>query len=630
MKISLPEPMQSLGRRLRRMLEPPADQAAAPRLSVLIGVVFCGFIAIISINPLVSMLLDDIEAKIAREHARRFVGEELMRGIKDIEIETFRLATTMGVSAQDRIAERLNRRVDKLERDLAVLRDGGSVRQSLPVTVDGADQLVREEAYRPDPGQSYALEVIELAPQIDQIRERLVELRAKIGLRDQLRDQPDRDAFVTAEKAVKSYLKNLPTFFFRLNETASRHFVETSARVRELEAEHSAKERLYQTVETVLIGLVIALVMGIGVAFMRQINLATARLHAAHDAMRAAKEEAESASRAKSEFVSRMSHELRTPLNAILGFAQLLTSQERDATQRVYLDEIDKAGAHLLELINQVLDLAKVEAGHLELEAIEFDPVRLLDEVTAVVAHSAQEKGLAVRASVSPRLPARIVGDPTRLRQVLINLLGNAIKFTHSGEIGLSAQPLEGPDRILFRVWDTGPGIEQAVLRKLFHAFVQADNSTMRRFGGSGLGLTISQEFVAAMGGSIEVESEVGRGSCFSFAIPLRAPADGALRTMPLAGDECVVAAADPALAATLASHIEALGGTAIVIDAAQAAAQGNWTSQPPGWWRQTSPAVAYSNRPCCATHRSACWSPRAATLRPRPYRPSPRCSLPP
>jgi signal transduction histidine kinase/CheY-like chemotaxis protein len=581
MKIPLPPPIGSLVRRLVSPLAPPEDRAA-PRLAVLIGVVFAGFIAIISLNPLLSVLLKDIDLRISNGQARLFVTEELMRGIKDIEIETFRLATTMGVPAQDRIAARLQQRIAKLERDLLVLRDGGSVRQSLPVTVDGADQLVREETYRPEPGQSYVVEVIELAPQLDEMHERLAELRTRIGLRDQLRDQPDRDAFVAAEKAVKGYLKHLPTFFFRLHETVSRHVVETSARVRHLEAERDERYRLHHHAETVLIVLVIALVMTIGIIFTRQIHSSTARLHAAHDAMRSAKEEAEAASRAKSEFVSRMSHELRTPLNAILGFAQLLKGQNPDPSHSVYLEEIDKAGAHLLQLINQVLDLAKMEAGRLELEAIEFDPVRLLDEVTAVVAQRAGEKGLQVRAAVSPGLPARVVGDPTRLRQVLINLLGNAIKFTGSGEIGLSAQALGDGDRILFRVWDTGPGIEQAVLRKLFHAFVQADNSTMRRFGGSGLGLMISKEFVAAMGGSIEVESEVGRGSCFSFVIPLRAPPGCAPRPKPLADAVCIVASADPALAAALACLVESLGGKPVVYGSAQAASQAARAPEPP------------------------------------------------
>ena len=550
-----------------------AEETSAPKLIVLIAIVFAGFLAVIGLNPLFSALLDGLNQNLANERARLFIGEELLRGIKDIEIETFRLATTMGVAAQDRIEIRLQQRIDKLERDLAVLRDGGSVRQLLPANVEGAEEVVREATYRPAPGTTYVVELIELGPQIDQMRERLGELRTKIRLRDELRDQPDRDAFVAAEKAVKSYLKGLPTFFFRLNETASRHFVATGARVQEIEAELARRRQLYEAIETLLATLVVALVMAIGIVFVRQIALSNRKLHAARDAMQAAKDEAESASRAKSDFVSRMSHELRTPLNAILGFAQLLRGDRVAAPHRIYIEEIDKAGAHLLELINQVLDLAKIEAGRLELERVEFDPLRLLDEVTAVVAQHTHGKGLALCARVSSALPPLVIGDPTRLRQVLINLLANAIKFTEAGEIGLSAQPLDQGEKVLFRVWDTGPGIDPAVLGKLFQPFVQADNSTMRRFGGSGLGLMICKELVTAMGGKIEVDSQVGQGSCFWFAVPLARSPRPVPRPMPLAGHECIVACANRSLAESLTLHVEALGGVALVADSADAAA---------------------------------------------------------
>ncbi|MCK7581197.1 MAG: response regulator [Chromatiales bacterium] len=252
----------------------------------------------------------------------------------------------------------------------------------------------------------------------------------------------------------------------------------------------------------------------------------------------------------------------------------MLRGDRIEAPHRVYLEEIDKAGAHLLELINQVLDLAKIEAGRLELERVEFDPLRLLDEVTAVVAQRAHGKGLALRARVSPALPPLVIGDPDAVAPSADQLAGRTrSSLPRPARVGLSAQPLDQGEKVLVRVWDTGPGIDPAVLGKLFQPFVQADNSTMRRFGGSGLGLMICKELVTAMGGKIEVDSQVGQGSCFWFAVPLARSPRPVPRPMPLAGHECIVACANRSLAESLTLHVEALGGVALVADSADAAA---------------------------------------------------------
>ena len=235
-----------------------------------------------------------------------------------------------------------------------------------------------------------------------------------------------------------------------------------------------------------------------------------------------AKAAAESASRTKSDFLASMSHEIRTPMNAIMGISDLLAKTSLSPEQDKYVQIFRRAGDNLLNLINDILDLSKVESSQLELERTGFALNDLLEKVTEMVAARAQEKGLAMVYEIAPSVPNDLVGDPTRLRQVLLNLLGNAIKFTESARYPAGyagCEPL-GPDRITVHSLDTGIGIPREKLGQVFERFTQADSSTTRRFGGSGLGLTICRRLVELMGGRIWVESEVGKGSVFAFAVP--------------------------------------------------------------------------------------------------------------
>lgn len=230
--------------------------------------------------------------------------------------------------------------------------------------------------------------------------------------------------------------------------------------------------------------------------------------------------EVERANRAKSDFLATMSHEIRTPLNAILGMADLLAESGLDQQQRSYVEVFQRAGGNLLGLINDILDLSKVEAGHLELEAVDFELAEVIGRVLELTRPKAASKGLEVGSSLADGLPAVLVGDPLRLRQILLNLLGNAMKFTASGrlDIEVACDPAGGaPGALVFGVKDTGIGIAPDKLASIFDNFSQADTSTTRKYGGTGLGLAISRRLVDLMGGRIWVESVVGQGSTFLF-----------------------------------------------------------------------------------------------------------------
>ena len=260
------------------------------------------------------------------------------------------------------------------------------------------------------------------------------------------------------------------------------------------------------------------------------------RLAGALAAARTKEAEAEAANAAKSVFLATMSHEIRTPLNGVLGMAQVMARDPLTPVQRERLEVIAQSGEALTALLNNVLDLSKIEAGQMELEMIAFDLEEVLASAQAAFAPLAAEKGLVLRLTTAPGARTRFEGDPTRLRQILYNLLSNAVKFTEAGEVELIAE-VEG-DGLRLAVRDTGPGLGPEDQQRLFQRFSQIDASTTRRHGGSGLGLAIAHELCALMGGRLRVESVAGAGATFIAEVPLRPlgpaperPADPAVST---------------------------------------------------------------------------------------------------
>ncbi len=298
-----------------------------------------------------------------------------------------------------------------------------------------------------------------------------------------------------------------------------------------------------------------------------------------------AREAAEDASRAKSAFLANMSHELRTPMNGVLGMTALALETPLTDEQRSYVDAAHTSGLALLTILNDILDLSKIEAGKLTVEMVSFSLRTVIEQAMQLFAPRAQQKGIALAVAVDEPVPPRHLGDPVRVRQLLVNLIGNAVKFTERGGVRVEVA-LDEAGRVEIRVIDTGVGIPEDRRRAIFEAFTQADGSTARRYGGTGLGLTISRELVRLMGGTLEVTSAVGAGSTFRAVLPLpqtnKAGTDhGKIRVRPVSGPERpaaprklrVLLAEDNAVNATIARLLVERAGHAVthVLDGAGA-----------------------------------------------------------
>jgi signal transduction histidine kinase/DNA-binding NarL/FixJ family response regulator len=476
-----------------------------------------GLATIIVITVAFQRATDQLESRLSNERGRLVISEQLVNGILNMELLFSQIRLADSEPGYVRHMGQIEQVALSIDQQLHLLEHGGTMRHALGLNIYGIDEMVRTVSY--SPGQRKAetppLEVIEIAPLVQSSRVKALQLVALLRQRDACPADGAACRRLATEQ-ISLMGKELPSFFYRMGENANRNFYEGLQTLDSLEVELQSQVSRLRLIQGLLIGLVGLSALGMAAFFVKRMGLTQNKL-------REAITKTEEASQAKTRFLATMSHEIRTPMNGILGMAQVLQTPGLDDKQRLaYVNMLTQSGQTLLRLLNDILDLSRVEAGKLELHPEPTAPNALCAEVVGLFSMQAESKGLTLSLSSSVGDDELVLIDPIRTRQMLSNLLSNAIKFTVQGSV--TVELMFGPtgpstDVLECRVTDTGIGVPADKLDQLFEAFSQVDDSTTRKYTGSGLGLSIVRRLAEQMGGNVTVSSSLGRGSQFSFSI---------------------------------------------------------------------------------------------------------------
>lgn len=499
-------------------------------LFVLMSVFIFGYSGIVIIHLYFTNIVSNLDKQIKNEQARYKLGEYILNEITEVESNFYKMTLLDKPNEIKPVKDSMREDIEDIKNVINILENGGTFNNTIKVNLVGLENINEKITFFPENNIKYSFEAIDLIPKFATIEKRIHEIDKITELKENFINSNDLDERKDIKAQINIFVKQLSPLFSRMKENASRLLYDSRLNSEKLHKKIDSKKEYYHILEALLTILVIAVVVILGTIISKQIQKKSEDLKFVTEEARNSAIEASNANKVKSQFLANMSHEIRTPLNAIIGFSEILSQAKLEAKDKEQANIILKSAKSLLNIINDILDISKVESGKFEIIDEKFAARKFFEQIVELFSVSAEKKNIRFLYNYNTQIPMFLIGDTTRLKQVLSNLLSNAIKFTNNGKHVIFTVKLlelsQEKAHIKFSVKDEGIGINKEQQKNIFLPFSQADSSISREFGGTGLGLAISHQIVKLMGSEIQLISKKDKGSDFFFDLNFPIPSD--------------------------------------------------------------------------------------------------------
>ena len=493
-------------------------------LLALLLVFVLGYFGIITTHNIFSNILHTLDDNVKNEYSRYKIGEYILKEINDIETDFYKIGISTKLKSTEPIKNDIEKKIENIKEAIKILENGGTLKSDIFLNVFEASSIVDEVIFKPDDNKKLVFEAIDLLPKLEELKSKILDIEGvmKIKLEEDLSsfEKTELDNF-----KVNLFFKQLPTFFARMKENASRLLYDSKKNIEILEVNIKKEKEYYSKLENLLSYFTVAFIIGLGYFLIKQILRKNDELEMITKKAKQSEEEALIANQTKSQFLANMSHEIRTPLNAIIGFSDILSNSNLEEKDREKASIISKSAKALLNIINDILDISKIESGKAEISKNSFDFLETIEQIVQLYTVNAMQKNIRLFYTMDENIPIYLISDETKLKQVISNILSNAIKFSpQNGKVFFDIKLINIENniaRVKFSVKDEGIGISLENQKKIFEPFSQADGSISRKFGGTGLGLAICLNIVKLLGSEIKLESVKNKGSTFFFELDL-------------------------------------------------------------------------------------------------------------
>lgn len=484
-------------------------------LSMLFWIFLIGFALQAAIHMAQTHYSEKLDREIQNAQIQGILGGEIISHIQEVEKSYYALTNQLKPKTRALITKEVEVHIDEINKLINVLEHGGVFTQQLQLNLPDKDNVINTWTYNPTKQQAYDILRIDVVPKLNAILEQFDKTNALLDVAYDMLEN-NSELFTQQLEKIQHDIKRTNPLFIRLLENTNRIHYQQQNYLKQLEEDVEEQKFGFKIVQYASIVFLLLLSLVLFKVISRHIDKMT-------QALQVQKDKALAATESKSQFLANMSHEIRTPLNAITGFINLLKQQESEPTKVKYLNTIDNSSQSLLGIINDILDFSKIESNKLEFDLIDFDPHESFSSVADLFKAKCSEKNILLHVNIDKEMPQSLHSDPLRIKQVISNLLSNAVKFSEEGkEITLDIKYNRAYQELSVVVVDQGIGISEEQQGKIFEAFSQAEANTTRQFGGTGLGLAICSLLVELLGGHLDVESELGVGSRFSFSLPIK------------------------------------------------------------------------------------------------------------